>query len=1153
MDVDEKEMFDNKAFDVTLGVIENRIRKGPLRKAVRDVLAIPPGSDLATHEALLQIATSKAGCLRLVTTNFDQAFEVAPYSGARSFDYAPYLPIPGGGWNSVVHLHGGLGNARDPGGESLVFTSADFGRAYITEGWASRFLAELFRRTSAVLFIGYSVSDPAVRYIVDAFAADRSNPDAHVANAYILAGAVTEYRERDARTWRGRGIAPIIYDTRDGADHILLHETIRNCAKKYRRGFFDRDSIVLEYGSRSPLGGLEPEAISQMTWALRDPSGHVARQFAALEPPAPLEWLDAFEDNGLFTLTPQSSSGAPLVAALPSYDLSTPLEPVVFALSTWLCKHLAEHRLLRWVIKKGAHLHPTWASLVRQQIADANRPQLPKGTEVVWRFLSASIAAVNSPFVRHEFLLDNNTAEKQVWNVFLRDLVLSWLAPTVRFSEPMRLLVTENPDFESVRSNADIELCPAVGQQCWDLARQLLARQDADEVMRELLSEITSMLHRGLTYLYFLEHADQDYDGTCFDRPSIDDHPQNHDFHPWTIYIHLLRTAWERTAAIDVAMAREEVGRWMRIPYPLFRRFVLWSAGKAGGLAASESVEHLCRQPSGALWGMDTRRELLQYLTRIGPQLTDPDAERLLMLLVSGPPRSHYRAEISEEEYLEYRDHAIYLRLMKLSEAGMTLTREAQEQLDRILGHYPNWPRATTESDGFATWMEEGHEIGGRDSAPRLGDYRAWDDEQVVADLVTNPNAAETIPRLRDLLLEDAPRAARIMGALGVARAFDPEKWALALEHLDRDQTRADCIRLFGAFGNQLGAEFLSKRLQGLIYLVESYCREQNGKQDENLWRLWDLLLDPAVEAVPDVTSDHVSKALSTSIGRLAEALLIKLGERKAATYEQIPQPIRSRLASLLEGAQRAHRIARVVLARSLAWLYRLKPDLVVPSFLARFDWGTSDEAQGLWSGYLVSGRITPELWMVFGPLFLATCPNSSRLGDLEDQFYSVFAFILLHEEFTLDSQEARTALRVGTPKGRAHVAWYWWRQVDSATDYGATLFRERLRYLLTDVWPLEVDLDDEASSANLARLTSCCGTEFESAVQTVAPRLAKIRRPHGLLFAFQKKDFADRYPAATLLLLNTIIGDHDEVWGRNTFASFLTASQAPTQSSEKM
>jgi hypothetical protein len=39
-----------------------------------------------------------------------------------------------------------------------------------------------------------------------------------------------------------------------------------------------------------------------------------------------------------------------------------------------------------------------------------NRLRLPKGTAAIWRFLSASVAAVYSPWVRHEFLIDSNSA-----------------------------------------------------------------------------------------------------------------------------------------------------------------------------------------------------------------------------------------------------------------------------------------------------------------------------------------------------------------------------------------------------------------------------------------------------------------------------------------------------------------------------------------------------------------------------------------------------------------------------------------------------------------------------------------------------------------------------------------------------------------------
>ena len=40
----------------------------------------------------------------------------------------------------------------------MVLTDADFGRAYLTEGWARRFLVELFR-SFTVLFVGYSHND----------------------------------------------------------------------------------------------------------------------------------------------------------------------------------------------------------------------------------------------------------------------------------------------------------------------------------------------------------------------------------------------------------------------------------------------------------------------------------------------------------------------------------------------------------------------------------------------------------------------------------------------------------------------------------------------------------------------------------------------------------------------------------------------------------------------------------------------------------------------------------------------------------------------------------------------------------------------------------------------------------------------------------
>jgi len=98
------------------------------------------------------ISTSGQGCI--VTTNYDltrdgcrEAFSIAP-----NIYRAPALPR-GDDFEGIVHLHGCLGDKLT----DLVLTSRDFGRAYLTEAWASRFLYDLFRKY-ATLFVGYSTT-----------------------------------------------------------------------------------------------------------------------------------------------------------------------------------------------------------------------------------------------------------------------------------------------------------------------------------------------------------------------------------------------------------------------------------------------------------------------------------------------------------------------------------------------------------------------------------------------------------------------------------------------------------------------------------------------------------------------------------------------------------------------------------------------------------------------------------------------------------------------------------------------------------------------------------------------------------------------------------------------------------------------------------
>jgi hypothetical protein len=102
--------------------------------------------------------------VRLVTTNFDLHFMTAAKTIFATSDEleiycAPALPV-GNSFAGVVHLHGSVAKQAD----RMVLTDSDFGSAYLTEGWATRFLQRLFTH-NVVMLIGYSHSDTVLDYL----------------------------------------------------------------------------------------------------------------------------------------------------------------------------------------------------------------------------------------------------------------------------------------------------------------------------------------------------------------------------------------------------------------------------------------------------------------------------------------------------------------------------------------------------------------------------------------------------------------------------------------------------------------------------------------------------------------------------------------------------------------------------------------------------------------------------------------------------------------------------------------------------------------------------------------------------------------------------------------------------------------------------
>jgi len=219
----ERTAMEQKQYDRALRALEKRTHYrntlSRVRSAVSELL-VAPSCSLSDHLALVQLSRDSDGRPRLLTTNFDTLFERAAAAGGFT-DVPSYagksIPKPGGERDhGILHIHGRIADAAHSLSSSdLVLTSADFGDAYLRDGWASQYIEDRMRLGTLVL-VGYQAEDAAMRLLLETLDADRDRfPD--LKKIYAIEKGTAE----SASLWKAKGITPIEFK---GFDEI--YETL---------------------------------------------------------------------------------------------------------------------------------------------------------------------------------------------------------------------------------------------------------------------------------------------------------------------------------------------------------------------------------------------------------------------------------------------------------------------------------------------------------------------------------------------------------------------------------------------------------------------------------------------------------------------------------------------------------------------------------------------------------------------------------------------------------------------------------------------------------------------------------------------------------------------------------------------------------------
>ena len=234
------------------------------------------------HSFLIKLF-KKPSAVRVVTSNFDTLFESAftewaPNWQAEADVYtAPALPL-GNDFNGIVHIHGSINSPS-----SIVLTDRDFGRAYLTEGWARRFLVEVFQ-SYTVLFVGYSHDDIVVQYLA------RALPDRSMGKRFVLAGS-----DEAIDKWEALGVTPTFFNKSSSEDFSQLYGLVKDVSEQANLKPSDWKYRISQWATKLPLELTRSEQGALLA-ALKDVSK--VRYFCNVAN-AP-EWLSWLREQGLF-------------------------------------------------------------------------------------------------------------------------------------------------------------------------------------------------------------------------------------------------------------------------------------------------------------------------------------------------------------------------------------------------------------------------------------------------------------------------------------------------------------------------------------------------------------------------------------------------------------------------------------------------------------------------------------------------------------------------------------------------------------------------------------------------------------------------------------------------------------------------------------
>ena len=624
-------MGEGEPFDVYLGRANESAN---VHARVAEIIGNPTSRPNGTHEAIAALART-AGACRIVSTNYDRHVSVALREagvGAEEWS-APALPV-GSEFEGLVYLHGTLG--RPP--SRLVVTDEDFGKAYLRDGWATRFLDEMFRQYKT-LFVGYSHEDLIMTYLGRGLRADSKR--------WILTD------NPDSDLYKRLRVTPIPFDAGAFAD---LEHGLARWAASAGMGLLDHRSQLANLLRLQP-SELTPEERSYMEATFTDAvrtQVFVDVCVTALGQGNAEAWL--------------SWAAAQLEFRTLLDDHSSPSD-AARRLAFWFAEQFVvigerTEAAMRAVRDPTGPIHPALWSNIALSFFRREQPREPWASQ--WLLLLLRDAPVNTPRDLLEYLLAQSAYPQD------HDLIVAMLSHLLRPRPQLRAAFGTSGTRVEVSFPHDAhEIDRAIGQvvtpNIADLAPALMAL--VEQHLRSAHHILASVGGTGVRF-----------DPLSFGRSAVESHAQDQFRDPVDPLLDLARDSLHSLLRTDPEWAAATIDRWITSPVQLLRRLAVHGMTGREDLTADEKLAWVTDRQ--LLWDFHCQHEVFRLIATVLNAVSDQAVDTLIGLALEGPVPDLDDTREDAEHNRQYRIYNLIVWLFQKDPQRPAISQAMNQQQD---------------------------------------------------------------------------------------------------------------------------------------------------------------------------------------------------------------------------------------------------------------------------------------------------------------------------------------------------------------------------------------------------------------------------------------------------------------------------------------